>query len=50
VRPDVVVVVEKWASLDHLKAHLTAPHMGEYRIRVKELVTGVSLQVLEPAD
>ena len=49
VRPDVVVVVEKWESLDHLKAHLTAPHMAEYRVRVKELVKGVSLQVLEPA-
>jgi quinol monooxygenase YgiN len=50
VRPDAVVVVEKWASLDHLKAHLAAPHMGEYRVRVKELVKGVSLQVLEPAE
>lgn len=50
VRPDAVVVVEKWQSLDHLKAHLSAPHMAEYRERVKELVTGVSLQVLEPAN
>jgi len=49
VRPDVVVVVEKWETLDHLKAHLVAPHMGEYRTRVKDLVTGVTLQVLEPA-
>lgn len=49
LRPDVVVVVEKWVSLDHLKAHLVAPHMTEYRTRVKDLVKGVSLQVLEPA-
>jgi quinol monooxygenase YgiN len=49
VRPDVVVVVEKWETLDHLKAHLVAPHMTEYRTRVKDLVQGVSLQVLEPA-
>lgn len=48
VRSDVVVVVEKWETLDHLKAHLVAPHMGEYRTRVKELVQGVTLQVLEP--
>ncbi|MCA9267396.1 MAG: antibiotic biosynthesis monooxygenase, partial [Planctomycetales bacterium] len=26
-RPDVVTVVEKWESLDHLEAHLIAPHM-----------------------
>ena len=49
VRPDVVTVIEKWSSLEALKAHTAAPHMSEYRIRVKDLSTGVSLQVLEPA-
>ena len=29
VRSDVVTVVEKWESLEHLKAHLDAPHMRE---------------------
>ena len=47
-RPDVVIVVEKWASLAALEAHLKAPHMGEYRQRVKELVKQVSLQILQP--
>lgn len=49
VRERVVTIVEKWESLDHLKAHLAAPHMGEYREKVKGLVAGVSLQILEPA-
>jgi quinol monooxygenase YgiN len=49
LRPNVVTIVEKWASLDQLKAHLGAPHMIEYRTRVKDLVQRVSLQVLEPA-
>lgn len=49
IRADVVTVVEKWASLDALRAHLTAPHMGEYRTRVKDMVIGVVLQVLQPA-
>jgi quinol monooxygenase YgiN len=48
VRPDTVVVVEKWESVNHLIAHLTAPHMAEYRQKVMALVKGVSLQVLEP--
>jgi quinol monooxygenase YgiN len=48
-RPDVVTVVEKWESLDHLKRHLVAPHMEEFRGRVKGLVTGISLTILEPA-
>lgn len=49
LRPDVVVVVEKWESLDHLRAHLVAPHMATYRERTKEMVLGTTLQVLEPA-
>ena len=49
VRPDVVTVVETWESLDHLRAHLAAPHMLEYRTRVKEMVVKTTLSVLEPA-
>ena len=49
IRPDVVVVVEKWASLAHLKAHSAAPHMTEYRQRVSGVVQSVTLQILEPA-
>jgi quinol monooxygenase YgiN len=49
LRPDVVTVVERWDSLDDLRAHLQAPHMLEYRQRVKDLVAGVRLQILEPA-
>jgi quinol monooxygenase YgiN len=47
-RDDVVVVVEKWADLDALTAHLAAPHMADYRTRVKDLVVSVRLQVLRP--
>ena len=49
LRDDVVMVVEKWDDLDALAAHLMAPHMLEYRARVKALVLGTELQVLEPA-
>ena len=47
-RADVVTVVEKWESLNHLKAHLVAPHMMEYRPKVKDFVRSVKLQILEP--
>lgn len=49
VRDNVVTVVEKWESLDALRAHMAAPHMVEYRGRVKDLVVKVELQILEPA-
>jgi quinol monooxygenase YgiN len=48
-RPDVVTVIEKWDGVEALYAHGAAPHMVEYRARVKEFVAGVKLQVTEPA-
>ena len=48
LRDNTVTIVEKWESLAALQAHLVAPHMLTYRERVKDLVAGVSLQVLEP--
>ena len=47
-RDNVVTVVEKWDSLDALYAHISAPHMQEYREKVRDFVVGVSLQVTEP--
>jgi quinol monooxygenase YgiN len=49
IRDNVVMVVEKWASVDHLKAHNIAPHMTAYREKVKDIVKKVSIKVLEPA-
>jgi quinol monooxygenase YgiN len=48
VRNNVVTIVEKWESVDSLVAHLGAPHMMEYRVRVKPFVQRVSLKVLAP--
>lgn len=50
LRPDVVVVVEKWSNLDALRAHLDAPHMTVYRVAVRDLVVETELRVLAPAD
>jgi quinol monooxygenase YgiN len=49
VRPNIVTIVEKWASEAALRAHLKAPHMDEYRKRAGHLVAGVSIRVYEPA-
>jgi len=47
-RLHVVTIMERWESLEALKAHLAAPHMQTYREIVKDLVTRVSLQITEP--
>jgi len=47
-RADVVTVVEEWASLDHLRRHLSAPHMEAYRPRVQEMVIRTTLAILDP--
>ena len=49
LRESVAVIIEKWESLDALKAHSQAPHMAEYRVRVKDFVESVTLQILTPA-
>lgn len=49
LRAEVVTVLEKWEGLAALQAHLQAPHMQEYRGKVKGLIVRVQLQVLQPA-
>jgi quinol monooxygenase YgiN len=44
---DCVTIVEKWENIAALKAHLAAPHMVEYQKKVKDIVAGVSLKVLQ---
>ena len=44
-----VVVIEKWDDVAALQAHLQAPHMLEYKEKVKDMVESVSLKVLEEA-
>src|SRR5256714_8541424 len=46
--PDTFVVIEKWESEDHLKAHAAAPHMKAYGAKTKELLAGRGIHVLAP--
>jgi quinol monooxygenase YgiN len=48
-RSNVVTVVEKWSSLDALRAHLSAEHMADYRKRAGDMIVGVRINVLDPA-
>lgn len=46
---DTFVVVEKWASLDALKAHAAAPHMAAYAAKTRDLIASRVVHVLSPA-
>jgi len=46
---DRAVIVEKWESVDALKAHMVAPHMVAFRPTVKDFVVGSELRILEHA-
>jgi quinol monooxygenase YgiN len=46
---DTFVVVEKWESMDALKAHAAAPHMAAYGAKTKELLASRVIHILSPA-
>ena len=46
---NIVTMVEKWETMSDLNAHSVAPHMLDYRAKVKEIVESVSLKVLTAA-
>jgi quinol monooxygenase YgiN len=47
---NVVIILEKWESLEALHAHLGSTHMLDYRERVKNMVESVVVKVLREVD
>ena len=45
---DAFVVIEKWASVEALRAHAAAPHMAAYAARTKDLIASRVIHVLSP--
>lgn len=46
--PDTFVVIEKWESLDALRAHGRSPHMAAYAAKTRELITSRTIHILQP--
>ncbi len=44
---NVVTIIEKWESMEALRAHLKTPHMLAYREKVKDIVEDLSIKVLQ---
>ena len=47
--PDTFVVIEKWESMDALKAHAAAPHMAAYGAKTREFIASRIIHIMEPA-
>ena len=45
---DTFLVVEKWESIDALKAHAAAPHMAAYGAKTKEMIASRTIHILSP--
>jgi len=46
---DGFVVIEKWQSMDHLKAHAASDHMKAYGAKVKDMLAERVIRVLSAA-
>ncbi len=46
---ETFVVVEKWASLDHLMAHAASDHMKAYGAKTKDLIESRVIHVMSDA-
>lgn len=46
--PDTFVVIEKWQSLDALKAHGASPHMAAYAAATRDMIASRVIHVLQP--
>jgi len=49
LEPNRITLIERWESLDALKAHMEAPHMKKAAARLKDLRASVTARVLESA-
>ena len=47
--PDTFLVIEKWESLEALKAHAAAPHMAAYAAKTREFIANRVIHILNPA-
>jgi len=46
--PDTFLVIEKWETMDALKAHAAAPHMAAYGVKTKGMIASRAVHVLSP--
>ena len=45
---DTFLAIEKWESMEALKAHAAAPHMAAYAAKTKDLIASRVIHILSP--
>ena len=46
---DTFLAIEKWDSMEALKAHAAAPHMAAYGAKTRDLIASRLIHILSPA-
>ena len=46
---DTFLAIEKWESMDALRAHAAAPHMAAYGAKTRDLIANRAIHILSPA-
>jgi len=46
IGPDAFAVVEKWATIEDLRAHSASPHMAAFGAKVRDLIARRAVHVL----
>ncbi len=46
--PDTFLVIEKWETMDALKAHAAAPHMAAYGAKTRDMIASRVIHMLTP--
>lgn len=50
LRENSITVIEKWASVDALKAHNAEPHMATFREAIGDILLNLRLEISEAAE
>ena len=45
---ETFLVIEKWESMDALKAHAAAPHMAAYAAKTRDMIASRVIHILSP--
>jgi len=45
----VVTIVEQWKSIGALEEHINTPHMIAYKDKTQNMITGLSIKILQNA-